>query len=33
VGTLVSPRWLRVAAWTIAAVVVGLNATLLVGFL
>jgi len=31
-GALVSPRWLRVTAWTIAAVVIGLNMTLLVGF-
>jgi len=31
-GALVSPVWLRVAAWTIAAVVIGLNMTLLVGF-
>jgi len=31
-GALVSPPWLRVAAWTIAAVVIGLNVTLLVGF-
>lgn len=31
-GALVSPVWLRVAAWTIAAVVIGLNVTLLVGF-
>ncbi|MES2044124.1 MAG: Nramp family divalent metal transporter [Pseudomonadota bacterium] len=31
-GALVSPVWLRVAAWTIAAVVIGLNTTLLVGF-
>jgi len=31
-GALVSPVWLRVAAWTIAAVVIGLNLTLLVGF-
>ncbi len=32
-GALVSPVWLRVAAWTIAAVVIGLNMTLLVGLL
>ena len=32
-GALVSPVWLRVAAWVIAAVVIGLNMTLLVGFL
>ncbi|MDH7972373.1 Nramp family divalent metal transporter [Sphingomonas sp. AR_OL41] len=32
-GALVSPLWLRIAAWTIAAVVIGLNLTLLVGFL
>jgi manganese transport protein len=31
-GALVSPVWLRVAAWTIAAVVIGLNMTLLAGF-
>jgi manganese transport protein len=31
-GALVSPLWLRVAAWTIAAVVIGLNMTLLIGF-
>ncbi len=31
-GALVSPLWLRIAAWTIAAVVIGLNLTLLVGF-
>ena len=32
-GALVSPVWLRVVAWAIAAVVIGLNITLLVGFL
>ncbi|MFA5962608.1 MAG: Nramp family divalent metal transporter [Sphingomonas sp.] len=32
-GALVSPVWLRIAAWTTAAVVIGLNLTLLVGFL
>ncbi|MEG3144183.1 Nramp family divalent metal transporter [Sphingomonas sp. RT2P30] len=32
-GALVSPVWLRIAAWTIAAVVIALNLTLLVGFL
>ena len=32
-GDLASPRWLKVAAWGIAAVVIGLNATLLIGFL
>lgn len=31
-GALVSPVWLRIAAWTIAAVVIALNLTLLVGF-
>ncbi|MBX9859728.1 MAG: Nramp family divalent metal transporter [Sphingomonas sp.] len=32
-GDLASPRWLKVAAWGIAAAVIGLNATLLIGFL
>lgn len=31
-GDLASPRWLKVAAWGVAAVVIALNATLLVGF-
>ncbi|WP_380785409.1 Nramp family divalent metal transporter [Sphingomonas sp. R86521] len=32
-GTLVSPVWLRVLAWAIAVVIIGLNATLLWGML
>ncbi|MBA3880853.1 MAG: divalent metal cation transporter [Sphingobium sp.] len=32
-GDFASPRWLKVAAWSTAAVVIGLNATLLIGFL
>jgi manganese transport protein len=32
-GTLVSPVWLRVLAWGIASVIIGLNATLLWGML
>jgi manganese transport protein len=31
-GALVSPVWLQIVAWTIAAVVIALNLTLLVGF-
>ena len=32
-GDLANPRWLKAAAWGIAAIVIGLNATLLIGFL
>jgi Mn2+/Fe2+ NRAMP family transporter len=32
-GDLVSPAWLKILAWVIAAVIIGLNATLLVGML
>lgn len=32
-GALVAPVWLRIAAWVLAAVIIGLNATLLVQFL
>lgn len=32
-GDFASPRWLTFAAWCVAAVVIGLNATLLVGLL
>lgn len=31
-GALASPTWLRVAAWAIAALVIGLNGVLLIGF-
>ena len=30
-GVLVSPRWLRIAAWAIAAVIIALNVKLLIG--
>ena len=32
-GSLVSPVWLKTLAWVIAAVIIGLNATLLIGML
>lgn len=32
-GMLVNPRWLRLAAWGVAAVVVGLNTTLLISLI
>ena len=32
-GSLVSPVWLKALAWVIAAVIIGLNATLLIGML
>ena len=32
-GRFVSPRWLRLLAWLIAAIIIGLNLTLLVGML
>jgi manganese transport protein len=32
-GRFVSPAWLRALAWTIAAIIVGLNCTLLIGML
>jgi manganese transport protein len=32
-GRFVSPRWLRLLAWVIAAIIIGLNLTLLVGML
>ena len=32
-GALVSPLWLKIAAWVIAATVIGLNLTLLLSFL
>jgi len=32
-GRFVSPRWLRLLAWFIAAIIIGLNLTLLVGML
>jgi manganese transport protein len=31
-GDLVSPRWLALSAWAMAAIIVGLNLTLLIGF-
>jgi manganese transport protein len=30
---LATPRWLRVTAWAVAALVIGLNVTLLIGLL
>ena len=32
-GDLVSPAWLKILAWVIAAVIIGLNGTLLYGML
>ena len=32
-GELVSPAWLKILAWVIAAVIIGLNGTLLYGML
>ncbi len=32
-GRFVSPLWLRIVAWTIAAIIIGLNLTLLIGML
>ena len=32
-GRFVSPLWLRIVAWAIAAIIIGLNLTLLVGMM
>jgi len=32
-GEFVNPLWLKIAAWSISAVIVGLNITLLAGWL